>query len=57
MKEEIIEYEGEKIKVITFETKVHINQSMAKILAEIDALMTEEEDTLSGKRLIKRLKS
>ena len=40
---EIIEYNGEKIEVITFDTEVHPTKSVAKQLKEIEALMDEEE--------------
>ena len=40
---EIIEYNGEKIEVITFDTKVHPNKPIAKQLKEIETLIDEDE--------------
>jgi len=55
MKEELIDYKGKSVKVISFETELHLNQPVAKILADIEKLLDEEADTKSGKRKIKRL--
>ncbi len=50
---EIIEYEGQKIEVITFDTEVHLNQPVAKILKEIEALIDEDEKYQKDGKLTK----
>ena len=40
---EIVEYKGEKVEVVTFDTEVHLNQPKKKILKEIEHLMDEDE--------------
>jgi len=48
---EIIEYNGQKIEVITFDTEVHINQSMPEILMEIEHLIDEDEQYQKDRKL------
>lgn len=51
MKREIIKYRGADCEVTSFETEVVLGSG--KELEQIEALLKEEQDTLSGKRKIK----
>ena len=40
---EIIEYDGQKLEVITLDTEIHLNQPKPKMLDEIERLLDEDE--------------
>ena len=50
---ETIEYEGQKIEVVTFDTEVHLNQSLEKIFKEIGHLIDEDEQYQKDGKLTK----
>lgn len=50
---EIIEYKGEKIEVITFDTVVHLTKGKKHALKDIDKLLKEEQEYKRTSKLTK----